>query len=322
LINKTYKYTAVHEQFFENLLIRASQKYALNDPFELSPGSNDISLELAKVGNKAKRTPSYDDYAIISFTETYNNLLMWSHYANQHQGIVIEFDPKVPMLESYVSDLPWYVDEDDEEVMRLAERDEFTKNLNEGVMQRVHYNSLRPDKSSYESVLEHFLIKSDAWIYEKEKRVIVPLIKADYMIIKKKYLELVEFTLGNPEKLVKVNVGDDFVKISLDDCLKEDAAGMFVHYRGDNLTEEDFFNILKDTTFSEYLSVLSKDPTSIFLYKIPALSIKKIYLGCRMTDEQKYRIKIKIKENRNLEHVEIKELTIDMQRFELNILNK
>lgn len=40
MLNNIYKYTHLRFEFFESLLIRASQKYALNDPFELRPSQN------------------------------------------------------------------------------------------------------------------------------------------------------------------------------------------------------------------------------------------------------------------------------------------
>ncbi len=47
MLNKMFKYTPLRLEFFDNLLIRASQKYALNDPFELRPSYGSRSGKVA-----------------------------------------------------------------------------------------------------------------------------------------------------------------------------------------------------------------------------------------------------------------------------------
>ena len=85
------------KDFFENLCLRASQRGGLNDPFELSPaqdyidrlqrgGLSDNFFEETEI---AFPNSNVNEIGVISFTENYNNLLMWSHYANEHKGIVV-----------------------------------------------------------------------------------------------------------------------------------------------------------------------------------------------------------------------------------------
>lgn len=39
MLKSLYKYTSFRPAFFSNLLVRGSQKFALNDPFEMTPGA-------------------------------------------------------------------------------------------------------------------------------------------------------------------------------------------------------------------------------------------------------------------------------------------
>lgn len=79
------------------------------------------------------------------FTETYNSILMWSHYANNHQGFCIAYDFKdlntlIPLPVIYTNKMP---------------------NL-------VELNAM----NDYDGMKECFLIKSIEWKYEKEWRLI------------------------------------------------------------------------------------------------------------------------------------------------------
>lgn len=69
----------------EDILIRFTQVYALNDPFEnsLKIGSSEYEVDPSIKGNTTK---------FASFSRNNQNLLMWSHYANSHRGICVGFD--------------------------------------------------------------------------------------------------------------------------------------------------------------------------------------------------------------------------------------
>ena len=107
-------------ELFEKNLIYLNDRSQLNDPFDTNPvliGSikpTDIH-ELVKRNtnenrvNRRKKIKNldelngyfdrnfnsvFDSYGIKCFSRTMNNILMWSHYANSHRGICIEFKPK------------------------------------------------------------------------------------------------------------------------------------------------------------------------------------------------------------------------------------
>jgi hypothetical protein len=85
MLNNIYKYTPLRLGFFDNLMIRASQKYALNDPFELRPSDKVRGAKSSQYDFNSLMENSYFDYSVVSLTEINNNLLMWSHYAEQHK---------------------------------------------------------------------------------------------------------------------------------------------------------------------------------------------------------------------------------------------
>ncbi|MFS1423454.1 hypothetical protein [Shewanella sp. 10N.286.48.B5] len=142
MLNNLYKYMPLRKEFFDNFLIRGSQKYALNDPFELRPSSSESEKSLAE--------SSYFDYAVISLSETNNNLLMWSHYADQHKGIILELNLNHKLFSDYASFPVTKYDENlDAEVLDIEEIEKRDK-INAGQVQRVRYNALRPSYTKFD----------------------------------------------------------------------------------------------------------------------------------------------------------------------------
>ena len=167
MLKEIYKYTAFGARFCSNRKLPLTPANKLNDPFELYPSTEfinqfdnqmlhgvDISRHYTNVMSHSGRTVFQSRlmaYGLVSFTETPDNLLMWSHYANQHQGLVIGFDPNHP----------WFHQGDDVE-------------QHVGVLSRVLYRKRRLDglTSLSSSINEVFFHKSDEWIYEKEHRMV------------------------------------------------------------------------------------------------------------------------------------------------------
>ena len=84
---------------------------------------------------------------VTCFSETNDNLLMWSHYASQHKGFVLEFNTTFEPFNKlqrvkYVDDMPQF------------ELGDFVRNENHG------------------KLLELFCTKSSDWAYEKEWRAL------------------------------------------------------------------------------------------------------------------------------------------------------
>ncbi|MCU7988260.1 DUF2971 domain-containing protein [Shewanella sp. SW24] len=316
MLNKIYKYTPLRLEFFDNFLLRASQKYALNDPFELRPSFKIKGSNLSKLDFETLSENSYFDYAVISLSETNNNLLMWSHYADQHKGIVIEFDTDNPIFESYKSPILTKFDEElDEEV--LDENDAKLKSeINAGAVQRVRYNSLRPNIKGFDSVLEHFLVKSEEWIYEKEHRIILPLVTADRIIVHKRYLSSIEDNMYSPEVLQRKFIANNMYMINVKEPLLAEMSSSFP-YDEEYVSAEEMQLSMADAIIHEFLQEISEDPSTVFLYKVPVHSIKSIYLGCRVSESDKDEIIEKIESNPKLSHVQIYQAHTSSERFEL-----
>lgn len=64
MIENIYKYSPLREDFFDNLLVRGSQKCSLNDPFELTP-----AVSMRNSGDEDKCINSYFDYSVFSVSE-------------------------------------------------------------------------------------------------------------------------------------------------------------------------------------------------------------------------------------------------------------
>ena len=175
LTNTLYKFLPGRKEFFDNFLLRASSRNSLNDPFEVMPstisfakflhaqgetrwGHSVRDIEMTMKEKKVNGIKQYgkidlfDRTGVISLTETKRNLLMWSHYADSHKGMVIEFDIK----------------------HKFFNTPEVGNNF-EGLVHRVRYDRERPD--DVKGWYEWFIYKSDEWIYEKEHRFLVPLHK-------------------------------------------------------------------------------------------------------------------------------------------------
>ena len=173
LTNTLYKFMPGRKEFFENFLLRASSRNSLNDPFEVMPstisfakflhaqgdtrwGDSIRDIEMTMKQKKINGIKQYgkidlfDRTGIISLTETKRNLLMWSHYADSHKGMVIEFDIKNEFFNAPRGDSSF-----------------------EGLVHRVRYDRDRPD--DVKGWHEWFIYKSDEWIYEREHRLLIPL---------------------------------------------------------------------------------------------------------------------------------------------------
>ena len=86
---------------------------------------------------------------ILCLTESPKNLLMWAHYADSHQGFVIEFDSTNPYFDR-----------------RYSSEDDFR------ILKKVIYSDTRPNIDVAEITnIDPFLTKSDEWRYEEEWRI-------------------------------------------------------------------------------------------------------------------------------------------------------
>jgi hypothetical protein len=179
-----YKYFSGSRNFFENRRIRFSPRAALNDPFEIRPSVKSMAMFLHSDDSfcddgydailkrvKDDQENYFDDdngipmlnqLGVLCLTESKRNLLMWSHYANSHKGYVVGFDVSHDFFNNYRRTNFWREYE------------------NIGKVLPVKYESYRTE--SVYCFTEWYFHKSDDWIYEKEHRLVLPLVSCDLVI--------------------------------------------------------------------------------------------------------------------------------------------
>jgi hypothetical protein len=100
------------------------------------------------------------DAKLLCLSEVHDNILMWSHYAQNHSGAVLEFDS----------------DERKDSPLKKAERVIYSKAMprlmNEKEM--VQYLSGQWQMDANEIMHNSIFVKADDWSYEKEWRIWLP----------------------------------------------------------------------------------------------------------------------------------------------------
>lgn len=106
-----YKYTNIDigSKILLNNSVRFTQQQYLNDPYDMKPDFSEANFDYANDGMKLSdfgenqnevKTELIEGYyriinsefGIFCLTESYDNTIMWSHYADNHRGIAIGFD--------------------------------------------------------------------------------------------------------------------------------------------------------------------------------------------------------------------------------------
>ncbi len=99
------------------------------------------------------------EYRVLCFAETETNILLWSHYASSHKGIVLAFEPcTLPLSDlaaarkvSYSKDVPFPVTLQD---------------------MLLYLTSQAPKPKSDDAFVKSVFTKSEDWSYEKEWRIL------------------------------------------------------------------------------------------------------------------------------------------------------
>lgn len=95
-----YKYMSFEaaKAVIDNQSIGFSCIEDLNDPFECTAfgfTEDSESKVTASIATKACRNGFSRNYGILSLTRQPLNSLMWSHYGDEHQGVVLGFDTDI-----------------------------------------------------------------------------------------------------------------------------------------------------------------------------------------------------------------------------------
>lgn len=147
---KTEKFKKKYSQKIEELLqerkIWFSKYKCLNDPYEVTGAyySDRAVKRYMEVSDLFNRSM----VEILALTDSYRNLLMWSHYAKNHKGYCIEL-----------------VVEDPSKIFKVQYLEKMPEGLNPAL---IHTKDIEERKK----ICKYFLIKPKAWEYENEYRVI------------------------------------------------------------------------------------------------------------------------------------------------------
>ncbi|MCA6129139.1 DUF2971 domain-containing protein [Thalassolituus oleivorans] len=184
-----FKYMPYRKEFFENFYLRCTPRSALNDPFELRPSDQymrdhtwdllaqremtpetELSEELLDF-NSGFLKRAFNKMGIVSFSETNDNLLMWSHYADNHRGIVVTFNTSHDFFKK------------DGSKSRQLGRVQYRKDRMKAVPLALKNGFHMSDSTRI------YFEKSDEWIYEKEHRLICDLYASNDTLCSTEYYD-------------------------------------------------------------------------------------------------------------------------------------
>lgn len=184
-MSSVFKYTEYRSEFFNNFFLRISRFGEFNDPFEMVMGNYLSSVDeeehdhIISLSKSLSDGAAYYDYAsdaqcgvracvgVLCFASMEDNLLMWSHYAKNHEGLCIEFDKNADFFNGKYKDATKFFDKPIKDYYR-----------NIGELRKVEYKLERPvylEPNELESDTESWFVKSIEWEYEQEQRLLLPL---------------------------------------------------------------------------------------------------------------------------------------------------
>ncbi|MBY3090179.1 DUF2971 domain-containing protein [Rhizobium laguerreae] len=174
-----YKYvsTAALRGIVESCRLGFTRPIDFNDPFDqprvlrsaYPKGMNTLFDSYVTGEEMASRADAtWGQCAVASFTRTYDNGLMWSHYADSHRGAVIEIDANVAGLTSRSLLIP--VQFGSVIYMKRPNRDTYERRT-----KIAEIGDHRFDIENYELLQRLFLCKPISWAYEEEIRAVADI---------------------------------------------------------------------------------------------------------------------------------------------------
>lgn len=149
-----------------------------NDPFEFKLAKSDDE-NINKAVNAVYKYQK-ESYRVVCLTAKDNNLILWSHYAKKHTGILIKFNTELITVNG----------------VKLSERLEKVIYSNDMIKIPDNFSTLGRD-AQQEIIFKNTYRKFTDWIYEEEYRAIVDFDHAE----NKRYIELA------PESILEVVLG-------------------------------------------------------------------------------------------------------------------
>lgn len=173
-----YKYVpfAAGEKIVESNAVLFAQPKTFNDPFDVpsypDEPADDPSLAIfGRLRTMAKNYIWAENTGVLSLTRTPANALMWAHYADKHQGMVIGIDVEAAGFTDEKSNL---IPAQHGSVVYVSRRvsSPFASRAATSIAVGATHHF---PKDHYEKLQRIFLHKPLAWSYEEEVRVIKSL---------------------------------------------------------------------------------------------------------------------------------------------------
>lgn len=309
----------LRKEFFENFFIRATPASKLNDPYEGLFNKNQI-LDLNRNHQEfyGKRE-DLDDYeieermwniqneifqlGIISLCENGENHLMWAHYADEHKGMLIQFDKSKPLFDNSIRDINGKFCRFKKDIFGTTSEEPHLVTYQKDLPNFSQASEANPDcpndfylKKFYKKVL---FTKADVWSYEGEYRSIVDLSEADSIIYQTDE-DLIDFCSRYSEITVNTLEGNRVQIIFPDQYEMHEDMG------DESIRDEVFFR----TNFFD----------SIKLFKINPKAISGVYFGARSDNQLIKELCNKIREKEELSHLKNKiyKMEVDENQYKLN----
>lgn len=288
-----YKY---YDSYFKGLIISPKLKLTpplhLNDPFErkVPHGLEDIILNFYRpegLPEKEIRNKTIEicenelnKLGITAMTETHDNILMWSHYANSHKGVCIGYDTE-----------------------KIKEKDNVMRLL------RVKYLEDRFEKSDITcashtlsgkfSKLEDKIVttKSPQWQYEKEHRYITSLSRANEILIIKngKTDEIIDEILERHNDSNyhfdkrEIIYGENFKKIKINASISSPLIEELIKYNNVGF----YRAIDQESIASVYIGCDSDIDVSDVQHHVDEATLKNIIIRKYQVSDYKFNLEIK-----------------------------
>ncbi|MBU0656003.1 MAG: DUF2971 domain-containing protein [Gammaproteobacteria bacterium] len=144
----------------------------LNDPFECTAfgfKDDENTIVNARIATNACKNRFSRKYGVLSLTRQPLNALMWSHYGDSHQGIVIGIDVDMAGLSDMASCI---IPSQYGEVIYTATKPHKDMPIISSEELMDIGDSIKFDPNTYNLVKRAFLYKSLEWGYEEEVRIV------------------------------------------------------------------------------------------------------------------------------------------------------
>ena len=176
---KFYQYRRPSDWAFDQLRnneLSCTNPKKFNDVFEgVVKSKDDDKIEVKKVIEKASNAVS-----IACFSETKANQLMYAHYAASYTGFCIEYD--YDRMLNVVPDIGYFYPVIYEHTpSSLAKMSDISQAIDRCNMSLSKTNSL---SEKIDDLISYFIHKPYVWSYEREWRLIVPILQFDNFFTK------------------------------------------------------------------------------------------------------------------------------------------